>query len=110
MARYSKIPKSRTSDSKLRDEGTRFYRTTTYPVVPNNPNDIFIVTEFGDRLDSLAFKFYKNSSLYWIIYSANPDILRADQLYLPAGVQIRIPVDIQTVLSVFDNLNKGRNR
>ena len=110
MARYSKIPESNTLNSDLRSKGIRFYKTTTYPLVPNNPNDIFIITEFGDRLDSLAFKFYRNSSLYWIIYSANPDVLRADQLYLPAGIQIRIPVDTQSILGSFDLLNEAEER
>ena len=103
MPRYSSTPQSTNKNPNLRNIGIRFFRTTLYPVVPRNSNDIFIITEFGDRLDSLAFKFYKDSSL--IIYSANPNVIRADQLYLPAGVQLRIPVDIQTTKARYQLLN-----
>ncbi len=105
MPRYSSTPQSTNRNPNLRNIGIKFFRTTSYPVVPRNSNDIFIITEFGDRLDSLAFKFYKDSSLYWIIYSANPNVIRADQLYLPAGVQLRIPVDVQTTKARYQSLN-----
>jgi phage tail protein X len=105
MPRYSSISTLSNQNPDLRDIGIRFLRTTSYPVVPRNPNDIFIITEFGDRLDSLAFKFYKDSSLYWVIYSANPNTIRADQLYLPAGVQLRIPFNVENVKARYDSLN-----
>ncbi len=82
-----------------------FYQTVTYPLASRNPNDIFIITEFGDRLDSLAYKFYNDSSLYWVIYSANPNTIRADQLYLPAGVQLRIPINVAEIKASYQSLN-----
>jgi len=105
MSRYNKIQKLVNLNSKLRDANPRYIGTVTYPLVPNSPNDIFIITEFGDRLDSLARKFYKDSSLYWIIYSANPNIIRSDQLFLPAGVQLRIPTNVNETKRRFDKIN-----
>ncbi len=107
MSRYSRISKSTNSNPNLRTLGVRFYQTVSYPLASRNPNDIFIITEFGDRLDSLANKFYSDSSLYWIIYSANPNVIRADQLYLPAGVQLRIPVNVSEIKSRYQSLNDG---
>ncbi len=105
MPRYSKIPRLIDRNSLLRENSPEYMRTVVYPLVPNSPNDIFIITEFGDRLDSLARKFYKDNSLYWIIYNANPNIIRPDQLFLPAGVQLRIPTSIIEIKRLFDEIN-----
>ena len=34
-------------------------------------DDIYVATETGDRLDTLAYQYYNDSSLWWIIASAN---------------------------------------
>ena len=87
MSRYSRISKSTNQNQNLRTLGVEFYQTVTYPLASRNPNDIFIITEFGDRLDSLAYKFYSDSSLYWVIYNANPNVIRADQLCFPVTIR-----------------------
>ena len=43
----------------------------------------------GDRIDSLAYQFYTDATLWWRIAQANPEILWWDDL-TPATV-IRIP-------------------
>jgi hypothetical protein len=47
------------------------YRSKIYPNIPLRDSDIYVATETGDRLDTLAYTYYNNSSLWWIIASAN---------------------------------------
>ena len=52
---------------KIKDKKTGIlkFSTTIYSRVSENNNDIFIITEEGDRLDELSFRFYKTTSLWW---------------------------------------------
>ena len=86
--------------------GKRIYTAIKYPEIPNSINDIYVSTVYGDRLDLLAHQFYKDVDLWWVITTANPNILRRDSLVLGEGLEIRIPSDIQTILTDFEQLNK----
>jgi len=44
----------------------------------------------GDRIDLLAEKFYGNSSYWWVIANANPEVFYPEDL--TPGDVIRIPV------------------
>ena len=55
---------------KLKD-GREVYRTKIYPNIPLRDSDIYIVTQGGDRLDTLAYQYYGDQSLWWIIATAN---------------------------------------
>jgi nucleoid-associated protein YgaU len=46
----------------------------------------------GDRLDLLAFRFYRNSRKWWLICDANPDLLDPWRLLRP-GTLLTIPPD-----------------
>ena len=46
----------------------------------------------GDRLDTLANKFYRDPRKWWLIADANPDVLALEQLLEP-GRLLRIPRD-----------------
>lgn len=46
----------------------------------------------GDRLDLLAFKFYRNPRKWWLIADANPDCMALEQLLTPGRVII-VPKD-----------------
>jgi hypothetical protein len=59
-----------------------------------------------DRLDLLAYDFYQDSSLWWIISSANA--LPGDSIYPPVGIQLRIPTNIQSILNTYNKVNNGR--
>ena len=82
-------------------EGKRVFKPTMYPSIPIRDSDIFIYPRFGDRLDNLAFKYYNDVSLWWIIAKANG--LDAAHIGLEVDNQIRIPTNIQ---SVIDKLKK----
>ena len=84
---------------------TRIYKTVKYPEIPLSVNDIYAYTTQGDRLDLLAQQFYGDVNLWWIIASANPDIIPQNSLFIPEGTEIRIPQDIVTVKSLYNQLN-----
>lgn len=65
VSRYRNIETKKTVD------GRTVYRSSLLPDIPLSDDDIYIATETGDRLDTLAFQFYGDSSLWWIIASAN---------------------------------------
>ena len=84
----------------------RYYKPLKYPIIPLSINDLYVIITAGDRLDILANQFYKDPQLWWIISIANPDILRRDSFNLEPGIEIRIPQNIESILSSFTNLNK----
>ena len=82
--------------TKIRKDGKRVLKPTIYPKIPIRDSDIFIYPKFGDRLDNLAFKYYGDVSLWWIIAKAND--LSSAHIGLEVDNQIRIPIDIQSIL------------
>ena len=99
MARYTNIPKIRI------EGGTRLYKTVKYPDIPRSNSDVYVVTTEGDRYDTLALQYYQDSSLWWVISSANAKYSQGS-LSPPVGVQLRIPGNLSTILEVFNALNQ----
>lgn len=99
-SRYQNIP-----IVKLDGTGSMYYRNNVYPTIAPTDTDYYVITTAGDRLDLLAYDFYQDASLWWIIASANA--LPGDSIYPPAGIQLRIPTDIQRVLSSYNITNNG---
>jgi len=91
MPRYNRTP------TKSID-GKSLLQTTTYVEIPVSPTDTYVYTTVGDRYDSLAFQYYKDSSLWYIIALANPS-QDLNSLIPEIGVQIRIP-NISTATSI----------
>ena len=75
-----------------------------YPKIKAEDNDIYIISEISDRLDLLAYKYYGDSDLWWIIAVANN--LNDASLSIEVGKQLRIPSDIGKILNDLDKLNK----
>ena len=98
--RYNKTP------IRVDEKKNRYYTNTLYPEIPPSINDIYLLTEIGDRLDILANTYYQDSSLWWVISKANPDKIKRDGLLIKPGIQIRIPSNIQGILSDFENVNR----
>ena len=84
----------------------RYYKPIKYPEIPLSIDDLYVVTTSGDRLDLLAEQFYKNTDYWWIISTANPNIIRRDSFLLKPGLEIRIPQNIQDIFRLFKELNK----
>ena len=97
MNRYKDI------DILKNENGKRYRSTVKYPMIDKKSNDIYIIGRQGDRLDSLAYKYYDNSRLWWIIARAN-GIGKCD-LSVPIGAQIRIPKDPIAIVKEYNNLN-----
>jgi hypothetical protein len=83
----------------------RYFKTIIYPTVPLNDDDIYVITVYGDRLDLLAWQYYNNAQLWWILSAANPDIPKGS-VFLDPNTQVRIPRDYTTVLLELKNLNE----
>lgn len=88
------------------EEGKRLYSTTIYPDIPYSSEDIYVVTTIGDRLDLLAFDFYGDSTLWWIIASAND--MQPDSLVPPLGITLRIPVNVPDIINNVRLFNDNR--
>ena len=84
-----------------------YFKSKFYPNVPLSENDIYVITTVGDRLDSLAFSYYNDSTLWWIIAMANNNATKG-ALYPTPGTQLRIPTDITNILNQYNQFNKAR--
>lgn len=98
MERYTDIEIRKTST------GRRYRRTVKYPVIEPSFEDTYIIGMESDRLDNLAWNYYKDPTLWWIIARAN-NIGKGD-LSVPIGSQIRIPANPLEIVNEFNELNK----
>jgi len=87
------------------EDGLRYYKHIKYPSIPLNLNDLYVTTTDGDRLDLLANQFYRNTEHWWIIATANMDIIKRDSFALKPGLEIRIPTNVNKILKDFEKLN-----
>lgn len=97
MRRYDSTPIDK------RWDGKRVYKTTTYPPISPQDTDILVITNETDYLDTLAYRYYSDPTLYWIIAGANN--LGKGKFSVPAGLTLRIPVNIDRILDQFNRLN-----
>ena len=93
--------------TRVNENGRRYRRNPIYPIIPTTSEDIYIIATEGDRYDTLANTYYGDSSLWWIISSANSSSNRAS-LLPNLGTQIRIPYDKQVAINLFNSLNLNR--
>ena len=94
-------------NKELKTESGRSYRINSiYPEVTATANDTYIITTGGDRYDTLALQFYKDSKLWWIIAAANNS--KKDSLAVEPGVQLRIPANPSAAVSEYNRLNRIR--
>ena len=98
MARYSSTPQ------KINKKGQRVLVPTLYPRIPLSDEDQFIYPQDGDRLDSMAYKYYNDASLWWVIAKANE--LGKGRTILNPNAQIRIPGNISTIIANFNKINE----
>ena len=105
MKRYATIQTLRNTNENVGTLGTVYYRNTKYPEIPLSENDIYVLTDFGDRLDLLANQFYSDVTLYWIIAAANPNEVSFGSLFVDEGTQLRIPINIGSIVDSYIELN-----
>ena len=96
ISRYQNNPSKKTID------GREVYQSKIYPNIELRDTDLYVATETGDRLDTLAYKFYNDSSLWWIIASANN--IHNASIGLPDGSILRIPEAYLSIIRDFKNV------
>ena len=94
MSRY------RNARFRIDPNGKRYYIPSIVPNIPIRDSDIYINPQVGERLDSLAQKFYGDSNLWWIIAKANS--LSKGQIGLDPEKKLRIPTNVQSILESVD--------
>lgn len=100
MDRYRQANIRRSEDDK------DFYESQLLPDVERRPEDTIITTESGQRLDRLAFRFYDDAKLWWVIAAAN-NLGRGDWT-VPEGIQLRIPQNLSQVSQEITSINNRR--
>jgi hypothetical protein len=85
---------------KKTSDGRTVYQSKIYPNIPLSDEDIYVATETGDRLDTLAHQYYSDSTLWWIIASANN--IHNAPIGLKEGTILRIPQNYIQILSAFN--------
>ena len=89
---------------KKTTDGRRYYKGKIYPEIPYSDTDEYIITTIGDRLDSIAYSYYNDAELWWVISVANNNITNGSMFPIP-GTQLRVPTNINNVLNLFDQVN-----
>ncbi len=87
------------NETKKLNDGRNVYRSRIYPEIPVSDNDIYVASETGDRLDTLAYQYYNNSSYWWIIASANN--IHNAPFGLKDGTILRIPQNYIEIVNKF---------
>ena len=87
----------------LNRKNQRVLVPTLYPEIPLSDSDQFVYPKDGERLENIAFKYYGDVSLWWIIAKANE--LGKGRTVLNPNFQIRIPGNVEKILSDYDKLN-----
>ena len=99
MSRYENTPIQR-------KDNVRIFSTTFYPQIPLQDSDKYINVIVGTRVDNLAFQYYGDISLWWIIASANNS--KTDSLAVEQGIQLRIPANPGNAINQYETLNENR--
>ena len=101
MNRYDKATIETTSSGK------RYFKSKFYPNVPLSETDDYVITTIGDRLDTLAYSYYSDSTLWWVIAMANNNVTKGS-LFPEPGTQLRIPTNVNAVISLYNQYNTTR--
>jgi hypothetical protein len=71
------------------DDGTRYYES----VVPENPKQqqfgYVHIARLGDRWDTIAYKYLKDASLWYVVANANSGL--NGSIFIKPGTRILIP-------------------
>ena len=101
MTRYDNKITLKTSDDKP------YYKGKIYPTIPLSEDDVYVITTIGDRLDYMAYTYYRDSELYWVISIANNNVTKGSLFPIP-GTQMRVPTDLNNILNLFQSANQSR--
>jgi hypothetical protein len=88
-------------------KGKPYFKGKQYPNIPLSESDIYVITTIGDRLDLLAYSYYRDVNLWWIIAAANNNATKGS-LFPAPGTQLRIPTNAAGVINLFNRFNQAR--
>ncbi len=88
-------------------QGKPYIKGKFYPNIPLSASDVYVITTVGDRLDLLAYSYYRDVNLWWVIAAANNNITKGSMFPIP-GTQLRIPTNVSNVLNLFNQFNTAR--
>jgi nucleoid-associated protein YgaU len=71
----------------------------------SRPDDTFYVTQPGDTLSVMAFQFYGDVRLWWVLYDTNADQIQGHPLDLPIGITLRVPSKQAVETELLDGAN-----
>lgn len=91
-----------TNSTKKTTDGRIVYKTKRYPNIPLRETDVYVATETGDRLDTLANHFYGHANLWWIIAAANN--IHDAKFSFPDGTILRIPTQYIEIVNNQTNI------
>ena len=83
--------------------GVRYFSTSYVPNIPIKDTDIFVYPLFGDRLDTIANRYYGDSNLWWIIAKANE--IGKGKIVVDPEKKLRIPTEIGDIIELVENNN-----
>ena len=83
---------------KIKDTHTNKlrYESMYYPKFEVKSTDVYFIAKAGDRMDLVAYDYYGDEKLWWVISRAN--VIPRGTLTLPPGFRIRVPFP----LDIFD--------
>jgi nucleoid-associated protein YgaU len=87
MGRYNNNKTKKLTDGRV------VYTSKILPSVPKSDDDLYIVVQEGDRLDSIAQQYLDDASLWWVIATANQ--IHDAPFSLADGTILRIPANVQ---------------
>lgn len=70
--------------------GGRATRTLALRAIPPAPTALEYTVVEGERLDTLAARFYSEATKYWLLLDANPETLNPFELLAPGAI-IHVP-------------------
>ena len=83
--------------------GVRHFSPSYVPNIPIKDTDIFVYPLYGDRLDTIANRYYGDSNLWWIIAKANE--IGNGKIGIDSEKKLRIPTEIGDIIELVENNN-----
>jgi len=84
--------------------GNRVQKITLYPEIRIGDRDQFVYPIDGDRLENLAYRYYGDSTLWWIIAQANK--IRDGSFGLKPDETLRIPRNVPQIIQDLQAINE----
>jgi|TARA_R110000824_G_scaffold92952_4_gene225109 nucleoid-associated protein YgaU len=92
---------------KRGSDGRRKLSTIQYPKIVSKNSDIIYRTKESDTYSGLAYRFYKDQSLWWVIARANKDY--KGNIRPKLGIKLIIPRDISDIITKLNRDNTTGN-